>query len=280
MSENARCVRALLDLGVEPRTIDRERDPPGDVLHQREIVRSVGSAARDSGDRDRADRALAGAERDADQRARVDATEEPIRFLAVRALAEGGKDLRIPAGNDRAYGFVRLLLRRVAGLCSPGLGARNGEALQRRAFFGQVDQAPVAEVSDDQLGDPLDRRLVVGRAGDVPDLAEQIEPALSLDRLRCSSALRGEQPVCLVLHTLALADVNEEALSEERLAIRAGDDPRVLAEPDHFTVPRQHPVLALEGGAALGRSRDPGEHSFPIVWMEDPLEQLAVPLFG
>ena len=83
VSENARCVRPLLDLRVQPSAIDGERDPPGDVFHEREVVRSIGLAAAGSSDRDSADRALTCAERNADQGARVDAPEEPTRLLTV-----------------------------------------------------------------------------------------------------------------------------------------------------------------------------------------------------
>jgi hypothetical protein len=278
VSQNACCVRALLDLGVEARTIDRERNPPGDVFNKREVVGSIGPAARDPGDGDRADRALTRAEWNADQGARVDAAEELSGLLAVRPFAERWDDLRAAAGDDGAYGLVRLPLRRspFAGR----LGPRDGQAFQRRAFLGQVDQAPIAEVPDDQLGDPLHRRLVVGRRSGVRDFAEQVEPALTLDRLGRCGALGAEQAVALILRVLALADVDEEALSDARLSTRAGNDPRVLAEPDHLAVPRQHAVLALEGNALLDRRRNPVEDAVSIVGMENPLEQLAVPLLG
>ena len=76
-------VRALLDLGVQPRTINGERDPAGDVFYECEIVRAVGAPARDPGDGDGADRALTSAEWNADQGARFDAAEEATRLLAV-----------------------------------------------------------------------------------------------------------------------------------------------------------------------------------------------------
>ena len=133
--------------------------------------------------------------------------------MTVGAVAERRDDLRGPAGDDRAHGLLRLLLRRPCGLRS-GLGARNGQALQRRALFGQVDQAPVAEVPDNQLGDPLDRRLVIGRSGDVGDLPEQVEAALFLGCLGNRGTLGRDQAIAFALGALSLADVDEEARPE------------------------------------------------------------------
>src|SRR5207244_949734 len=117
----------------------------GDVFYEGEVVRSVGRHAARAGDGDRAERPLTRAERNADRGRELDAAEEPARVLAVRALAERRDDLRAAAGDNRAHAFVRLLLGRAALLAVPRLGPRDRHALQRRAFLGQVDDAPITE---------------------------------------------------------------------------------------------------------------------------------------
>src|SRR4029453_9198598 len=126
---------------------------------------------------------------------------------------------------------------------------------------------------------PMWRRQRPRGAGGVgPDARRR--RARRLAGLGHGGALAGQEAVFFVLNALELADVDEEALSEAGLAVRAGDDPRVPAGPDDPAVPPQHAVLALEGHALLGRAGKLAEDAVAIVGMEDPFEQLAVPLLG
>ena len=280
VGENTCRVGALLDLRIQPRPIDSERDPPGDVLYERKVVSAVRLFTRGPSDSDRAQRAPAGAERTADHGAGIDPGEEPTGVLAVGAAAQWGHDLRRPARDHRADGVVRLLRRGAVSLGAPRLGAGDGEALQRRAFFGQVDETPVAEVADDERGGPLDRRLVVERRCRLGDLAKQVEPALPFGRLGSRRSLRRHQPITFLLRALPLADVDEEALSEERATVSPCDRRCVLAQPDDFAVPSEHPVFSLKRRAVLVGARDLVEDAVAIVGMENPRQQLAVPLVG
>ena len=54
----------------------------------------------------------------------------------------------------------------------------------------------------------------------------------------------------------------------------------MLAEPDDIAVSREHPVLALEGNAALRCACNLLEDAVAIVGMEDLRQQLAVPVLG
>src|SRR5262249_9509821 len=125
-------------------------------------------------------------------------------------------------------------------------GASDGYTLQRRALFGQVDETPVGEASNDQSSDSFDRRLVVERRGKVRNLAEEVESSLPLGRIGHRRSFGTDEAVALLLDPLELADIDEEALAEERPAVAFRDRPRVLAGPDHRTVPGQDPVLSLE----------------------------------
>src|SRR5436190_217335 len=124
--------------------------------------------------------------------------------IAVIPSAAGFQSLTFPLRSSSG------LLLRSAPDFAARLGACDRHPLQRRALFGEVDKAPVGEASNDQLADPLDRRLVVERRGELRYLAEEVEPGLPFSSLGNRGSLGGNEPVALVLDPFPLADVHEE----------------------------------------------------------------------
>ena len=84
-------VRALLDLAVEPRPVEREGEPCGEVLGERDVLGRVHRPALGPCHREHAEPLLACAKRDGDDRARLEAAERYVLWPASARRGPGGR---------------------------------------------------------------------------------------------------------------------------------------------------------------------------------------------
>ena len=165
--------------------VDGNRDAARQVLDEGKLVGAVPVPGCRSRDRDRAEPPPTRSERDADDRSGVHSAQEPNGLLSVRALVERRDDLRLPALDDGAHRFLRLLVGCTAGVVSWRLGSSDAETFHRASFLADIDDAPVGEVPNHHLGNPLGRAFViVRRSRQIGGLTEKVESALPFDRAR------------------------------------------------------------------------------------------------
>src|SRR5438034_11620762 len=93
------------------------------------------------------------------------------------------------------------------------------------------------------------------------------EPADRLQPLRLPQ-LRLE-PIVLLLSSLSVRDIEQEALREERPPLLVLDDRRLVSHPDDAPVACDEPVVAAERLAAGVRNLGGGEDTVSVVGMQD-----------
>ena len=193
---------------VEARVLDREARALAEPLRHDDVLRAVAPPREPAYERHGPDDPLASAQWHRDVRARPELAEELGVLGAERA------------GHPRHVLHVRvehrLALADHPGNASPRLGLRReppSQVAERRLLdgvevggrrlpddavgLGQIDDAPVGEARDDQVGERRERRLVVER------LREHGGPCLVEEPLR----LLGPGTRALLLDAAALGDV-------------------------------------------------------------------------
>ena len=277
VGDDPRRVRPFLDRAVEPPAIDRERDPAGEILGEREVVRAVRLAGLRARERERSQRSLLRLERDADRRARVDPAENRAVLLAVRGLAQSGDDLEAARLDDLAHGFFGRLIRRDGGFPAQQLGPRDGDSLERASVLDHVDDAPIGIVANGELGHPLDSASIVGRRPEhLARLAHEVEAPLALHRPGRRLAFGRQQPLALLVGPLALADVDEQRLRVERLPLGPANGRDLLAHPDDPAPAREQPIFTLPGRGAARLALPAGEDVVLVVGVQELGEELRV----
>ena len=85
----------------------------------------------------------------------------------------------------------------------------------------------------------------------------------------CSTTLRYSSSLSeFLLRLLSLGDVEHEALPAEGMTIFVAHEHRLVAQPDHTTVPGEHPVLQGERVPGLAGTPVLGKHPPPVVGMQ------------
>ena len=93
----------------------------------------------------------------------------------------------------------------------------------------------------------------------------------TIDRVRASLARS-------VLGDLSVGDVEQVALGLGRNPPRVTDRDGGVPNPDDTAVASQHPVFLEEGLGVRVRAQDLGEHTVPVVGVQDLDEELGVGL--
>ena len=261
-------VRALFYLAVEPRAVEREGEPCGEVLGKRDVLGRVHRPALGPCQREHAEPLLACAKGDGDDRARLEAAE---RYgLGLRALVEGREDAgAAPLEDGSDLGF-RLIGGHASAVRAGRRSTRDCHAAEVVRVIGDVDQAPVGEVDHDQLRDPHQRAVEVDPGGDlVPDVSEQVQPRAALRALGGGLSLRGLEQLASVVAALQLPHVAQEGLDVERLPFRVAHRGAVLAHPDGTAVPREQAVLERADGSAGARALELRDHTVAVVGVQE-----------
>jgi hypothetical protein len=236
-------VRALLDLAVEAGAVEGEREPRGEILGEGDLVGRIRRALLGAGERQHAELLLARLQRHGDDRARVEVVEER-HPRCRRALVQLREDARAPALEDGAH----LLLGVVRGAAGAvGLDQRapgRGDPAQLVRLVHDVDHAPVGEVDDHQLGDAPEGAVELRARGDVAaDTPQEVEARAALGALGGRFARGRLEQLAPVLPTLEVADVAQERLDVDRLAVRVAHGAAVLAHPHRAAVAGQQSVV-------------------------------------
>jgi hypothetical protein len=163
-----------LDGGVEPGVLDAERDPAGDLLGEDDVVGRVAPARLARSERERAERAATGDQRDDHVRGRLQAVVEVEVAIISRGRRELGLvrslDQQRLSAREHARGRVlRVPIRRVAApdlaqqLLFGGVDVVQHRLPQRLALLDQVDDAVVGHRRDDHVAEPCQGELEVER---------------------------------------------------------------------------------------------------------------------
>jgi len=160
--------------------------------------------------------------------------------LGARCLFERGPDPEAAAFDRCANLGLGVVVRPAGagGLCQ--LGPRDRSAAELACLLDHVDHTPVREVGDNEVRDPCERGVHAGRRRQlVPRAPQEVEPCLALVAVGDSVTLSGLQRLPAVFAPLELADVLQERLRVERLALRIADGRAVLADPDRAALARE-----------------------------------------
>ncbi len=169
--QRARDVRAL---GVQARVLDRRAGAARELLGERDVGLAEAPARFGADERQRPDDLAGGRHRDDDRAAQADAAQQ-LEMLGV--LGRGGEhpgghvvdDLGLAVAQDLGGTGGRVDRRRVALADAPGEGdlagvdVRDGDGAQVAAAVGHAHRAPIGQLGHRQLGDLLQRALVVQR---------------------------------------------------------------------------------------------------------------------
>ena len=171
--EDKRRLRPLLRLRMQLGVLDRRRRPPRELLCKREVPGPEPAVGRrDEGDR--AEDAASREERHRHERSDAQLLDQPAVLFVPRDLADDlvrhlRHELRLAGADDGAGSIGRLLVLRVPLVERPdqrqhvGVGVSGCEASQAPLLRDHVDQHLVGKRRNSQLGEPLQRRLVLER---------------------------------------------------------------------------------------------------------------------
>src|SRR5205823_9767394 len=247
--EHPRRIGTLLDSAVEASAVEGEADSRGEVLDQGEIVHAVGGAARRSREGECAERLVSRAQGHGDCGGGFETIEEACGLLS-RIFARRGEKTGAPAVRDRANA-VSGGVRRSAAVAGRGLRTRDSQACELVPVLDHVDDAPVRKLANDEIGHPLQGRLLVECRGQlVADPAHEVEPRLALAHLGGGSTLSSGDPLAFVLGASQLAEVAQERLRVEWLTVPAAHRGGLLAHPYLAAVAREQAVVDSKWHAA------------------------------
>ena len=268
IGERRRQQRALERFGdgvlarEQPRVVEREAGAAAELQRQLELARRVLAPGLGPHERHRAERAVAGDQRDHHRRVHLEFADEPALLVVQRrGLHQRRVDDRVQlraAGADhvrRAGWGVRI--RRVAllELARPAdlvrVDVRHGGLLAGR----ELHRAPVGQPRDGELGDLLER----------------------VDRIhrRDQHLARGVQERVCLLAPAALGDVTEQPGDALGLPVRPADGPRACVQPALAAVGQRDPQVELVGGAVADRVLDQPAQRHAVIGMDDPLEEVV-----
>ena len=247
-------VGALLDLAVEPRAVEREGEPCGEILGKRDVLGRVHRPALGPCEREHAEPLLA--------RAKGDETTErasrlPKRYgFGLERSSSGGRMLVRPrsrtartsasgssAGTRPPSGWSSLRARLPRG---------GGRSRRRRRRPGtsrrsRPRSAPRSASARGRASTPAVISFPTWRSRSSRDWRSALSEA--------AVSLGGLEQLAPVVAALQLAHVAQEGLDIERLAFRVAHRGGVLAHPDGTAVAREQAVLERADGApVLARS--------------------------
>ena len=192
--QQARLQRAgdVRALGIQARVLDRRPGPPRELLGERDVGIVEAPARFRADQRQRAEDLTAGGHGDDDPAAQADAAQQLEMLLVLRRRGEHlvgdvVADLRDPVAQDLGGAAGSVDRRRVALADAAGerdllgIDVGDGDGAQEAVAVGHAHRAPVGELGHRELGDLLQRALVVQRRG------QQLARARSM---RCVSSAR------------------------------------------------------------------------------------------
>jgi hypothetical protein len=174
---------------VEPRVVQVEPAPVGELLRGREVRGAEAAARARAHQREVADHPAARAERDHHRGAEAEAAEHGevlrvpgrghqhrVRDLGLQVGHARPDHLRRAHGRGRVERVPAVELARVGEQL--GVGGLDRDPLDRAVVAQQLDEAPVRQPGDRELGDQPQRRLEVQRSGQEPaGLGERVGAA-------------------------------------------------------------------------------------------------------
>src|SRR5579862_1042762 len=245
---------------IQARVHDRERGTAAELLGEDEVGFLVSAPRLRPGERDRTEHLALRGERHRDRGVRIELRHELEVVLVDRRRPQRlGREVREADGSaeckrlrgrlTRAADRRVIAIQHVEELLLARIGGAHGDATQRPVLLDEVDDAPVREARDDEVGERRERRVVVEALGQQrAGLGEEAEGLFALSAALVRALTRdcsGDE--------VRDAPEEQDVVGAQGLERRGREDAdRLLVAPDRRG--GDHPV---ELGALLAeRARD------------------------